>query len=508
MVAAMGDGKFLGCRGLDAWRAGGLAWCVALAGVCTAPAAQTIRVAEYNIEADVNGNTTPNSGLDTVLEAIGENYVNGAAHPLDILALEETTSNTATVAPIVTALNSYYGSNSLVSYAMSSLQGTESGGDPSTGNGPNSMVYNTKTVTLLASAGIGTPTGSTNGEYRQVMRYEFMPVGGATGTQFYVYVSHMKSSASGTTATDQKYRGEEAVIIFNDIKTLAANGGVLAMGDFNLDGSTEAAYKTLTASGTYQLVDPLNASNNYNEDWNSSTYLTLLTEADTALAYRDDIQFMSAAVYNGTSTTGLHYVPGSFNIFGNNGSVAFGGSVNSSKNTALNGLQGSITAASALSALTTASDHLPVVADYTVVSPTPYSTWQSKYFTSAQLANAAVSGNAADPDGDGIPNLLEYALNLSPTTPSVAGLPTVGQTVVSGSSYLTLAFTKVIADTDITYVPQVSGGLAAWNSGASYVATVSTTNNADGLTQTVVVRDLTPMAGAGQRFIRLAVTMP
>ncbi len=66
----------------------------------------------------------------------------------------------------------------------------------------------------------------------------------------------------------------------------------------------------------------------------------------------------------------------------------------------------------------------------------------------------------------------------------------------------------MIADTDITYVPQVSGDLTAWNSGASYVATVSTTNNADGLTQTVVVRDLTPFTGAEERFIRLAVTMP
>ena len=99
-------------------------------------------------------------------------------------------------------------------------------------------------------------------------------------------------------------------------------------------------------------------------------------------------------------------------------------------------------------------------------------------------------------------------MNLSPTTPGVAGLPTVGTTIIGGSAYLTLTFIKVIANTDISYVPQVSGDLATWNSGTSYVATVSTTNNADGLTQTVVVRDLTAMGGAGKRFIRLAVTMP
>ncbi len=491
------------------WNALRRAWPLALlfwtVGVRAASAAQTIRVVAYNIEADVNGNTAPNSGLYTVLEAIGENEVGGAAHPLDVLALEETTSNTATVAPIVAALNGYYGAGT---YAMSSLQGTESGNNPSTGNGPNALVYNAKTVTLLASAGVGTPTGSTNGEYRQVMRYELMPVGGAAGTQFYVYVSHMKSSASGTTAAVQKARGQEAAIIVANMKTLPANGGVLVMGDFNLDGSTEAAYQTLTASGTYQLLDPLNASNDYNETWDTSTYLTFLTESSTSIDYRDDIQFMAAAVYNGTSTAGLRYVPGSFNIFGNNGSMALGKSVGQSTNTALNGLVGSITPAAARSALTTASDHLPVVADYVVVPPTPYGAWQAKNFTGMQLSDPTVSGNAADPDGDGIPNLLEYALNLSPTTPGVTGLPTVGKTVVDGSTYLTLTFTRVIANTDISYVPQVSGDLATWNAGANYVTTVSTANNMDNLTQTVVVRDLTPMTGAGQRFIRLAVTLP
>ena len=101
-------------------------------------AAQTIRVVCYNIEADISGVTTPRPGLYTVLEAIGENYVGGAAHPLDILTLEETTSNATTVAPIVSNLNTYY--NGAATYAQSGLQGTETGGDPTTGNGPNAIV--------------------------------------------------------------------------------------------------------------------------------------------------------------------------------------------------------------------------------------------------------------------------------------------------------------------------------------------------------------------------------
>ena len=277
------------------------------------------------------------------------------------------------------------------------------------------------------------------------MRYEFQPVGGASGTQFYVYVSHMKSSASGTPANDQKYRGEEAVIIENDIKALPANGGVLAMGDFNLDGSTEAAYKTLTAAGAYQLIDPINPTDNFMETWNTNTYF--LTETATGLKYRDDIQFdVGGRCTTARPRRGLHYVSGSYNVFGNNGTPSTGDSVNESANTSLNGLQGPITPAIALKDLTTASDHLPTVVDYTVA--TPYSTWQAQYFTSAELANPAISGDDADPDGDGIPNLVEYALGLLPRTAGVAGLPTVSTTTISGSKYLTLTYTQIIADTE------------------------------------------------------------
>src|SRR5271170_5255768 len=171
----------------------------------------TLRIVDWNIEDDINGATTPLPGFNTVLQGIGNEIIAGDAQPLDIMALEETTSNATTVHPILNMLNGdYAGAN----YKISSYQGTESGNDPTDGNGPNAIVYNANTVQLLASVGVGTPEGATNGEYRQVMRYEFLPVGGSS--PFYVYVSHMKSGSGTTNATD---RGEEAVIIRNDEAT-------------------------------------------------------------------------------------------------------------------------------------------------------------------------------------------------------------------------------------------------------------------------------------------------
>ena len=324
----------------------------------------TLRIVNYNIAADVNGYTAARPGLDTVLEAIGEQNVNGVIQPADVIALEETTSNAATVEPLATTLNAYYGTPL---YAASPYQGMEVGNSPGTGNGPNSVLYNTQTLVLLDSVGVGEPLGYANGEYRQIVRYEFEPVGGTMANAFYVYVSHMKSSSSGKPEAVRASRAQEAGIIRSDAASLPATACVLYMGDFNLDGSTEPAYQDLTAIGASQGVDPLNANPQNNaETWDSATYVSIATESANALRYRDDIQFSSLNVYDGLVSGGLQYLTGSYRNFGNNGTTPFRQSVNDGSNTALDNLQGPITAATALSALTTASDHLPIVADYAI----------------------------------------------------------------------------------------------------------------------------------------------
>ena len=186
-----------------------------IAGVCVElnAFAQTriLRIVTYNIEADISvdnvqptftnevssvGAGPPLPGLIApptnatnysaggVLEGVGEELLNGNAQPLDILALEETTSNPITVAPIANGLNTFYGVPGM--YSNSAYQATESGGNPGSGNGPNALVYNTKTVQLLSSVPIDPPEGTGqlggvssgySGEYREVMRYQFAPAG-------------------------------------------------------------------------------------------------------------------------------------------------------------------------------------------------------------------------------------------------------------------------------------------------------------------------------------------
>ncbi len=364
-----------------------------------------MRIVTYNIEADTDGYTAARPGLIAppantnnvqaggVLEGIGEEILGSdPARPLDVLALQETTSNTITVAPIVNGLNSFYNAPGM--YAMSSYQATENGGFVASGNGPNALVYNTKTLQLLASVPVDPPGGINNlgpnsGEYREVMRYEFAPAGMTpTATnEFYIYVSHYKASPG---SNNEAYRNGEARIIRNgEANNLPANARVLYVGDYNITTSGEASYQTILSNtapnGIHQGqgIDPMNPTGASNINWANSnappSILAMETESSTYLRYRDDLQVMTTNVYFGVAG-GLALVPGTYHVFGNNGTTPYYGSVNSDSNTALNSDLASgapISASQLYLDLTTASDHLPVVADYTIPITVPAPVFQS-----------------------------------------------------------------------------------------------------------------------------------
>jgi hypothetical protein len=400
---------------------------------------RVLRVVAYNIEADItltNKQSTftnvvtsategpplpgliapPTNALAVqfggVLEGIGEEVVNGNAQPLDILALEETTSTSATIAPIVSGLNTFYGVAGM--YSNSTYQATESGNNPTFGNGPNALVYNTLTVQLLASTPIDPPGGTSqlggvssgkSGEYREVMRYQFAPAGVPANASnvFYVYVSHYKSGDESTANNPESRAGEAFIVRSNMMTTLPPTARVLHVGDLNTGDASEQMYGILTAPGTNQLLDPLNTGRSLTTNFDSSATRGILTDSSTDLQYRDDYQMMTTNVYFGTAG-GLSLVPGAYHAFGNNGTVTYQHSVNSAGNTALNNnlvTNGPVfvSAAQLLIDLTGASDHLPIVADYTIPVPAPV------------LNQVSVSGNdLVFSVTNGITNAVYYVL--------------------------------------------------------------------------------------------------
>ncbi len=136
-----------------------------------------------------------------------------------------------------------------------------------------------------------------------------------------------------------------------------------------------------------------------------------------------------------------------------------------------------------------------------ITTPTQYQSYLAMYFTPQQLADPTITGDTADPDHDGIGNLLEYAFGSNPTKSDVSRLPLVS--VQNG--YLTISFIQRVAPADVTYTVEVSGDLNTWSSGSGATTTVSTTA-IDVATQRVVVRDNTQTNAAAKRFIRVRVS--
>jgi kumamolisin len=144
---------------------------------------------------------------------------------------------------------------------------------------------------------------------------------------------------------------------------------------------------------------------------------------------------------------------------------------------------------------------------FTLTVQGTFSLWQSLYF-----ANGGTSPNAgalATPAGDGIPNLIKYALGANPLVPSASALP-AGALAIDpndGQPHLTLTVSLDATATGITVTPQVSSDVVTWQSGAGYteIASDSTVNGI----RTVTFRDLTPAGTPGvNRYIRLSVSMP
>ena len=130
---------------------------------------------------------------------------------------------------------------------------------------------------------------------------------------------------------------------------------------------------------------------------------------------------------------------------------------------------------------------------------TAFSSWQSQYFTAAQLADATISGPNADPYGSGVPNLLAYALQLNPATAEPTNVPTAAPS----NGHLVMTYFVPASITDVSYIPEVSTDLQTWNSGTGYVQVMSNVSSASG--NTITVQDTLPTT-APKHFMHLRVT--
>lgn len=287
----------------------------------------------------------PRSGLGDILEAIGNEEVNGIAKPIDVLSLQEQSSSVTTTQAIVDLLNDIYGAGT---YDRATLDGGTSGG------GRPGLIYNTTTVSLESQAAFGEV--NTSAQARQTLRYE-LGLAGYDDAEFVLYSNHYKAS---TGPTNRARRLVEAEAVRANADQLGQGTNIIYTGDFNIRSSSEDMYAALLAPGNGQAFDPIDSPGNWHE---SATFAAIHTQAPASVSSgglagsgvddRFDFQLVSGELLDGE---GLNYIPGSYRSFGNNGTHTLSGAIST----------GTGASSEILQTLEAVSDHLPVIADYQV----------------------------------------------------------------------------------------------------------------------------------------------
>lgn len=77
----------------------------------------------------------------------------------------------------------------------------------------------------------------------------------------------------------------------------------------------------------------------------------------------------------------------------------------------------------------------------------PYNDWQGEHFTEQELSDPVISSDDADPDNDGLSNLIEYALGDDPKEPSAVSRPAAA----FDGAHLSFLFKRLPARTDLIY---------------------------------------------------------
>jgi hypothetical protein len=211
--------------------------------------------------------------------------------------------------------------------------------------------------------------------------------------------------------------------------------------------------------------------------------VTITRTGDTTLAMQVPL------LIGGTAVSGTHYqaIPSNVTIPAGQSSLAL--QITPVSDSLAQGSRSVIVSVAADFALVRDAAQQAVV----TIQDKPFDAWRFANFTAPELANPAISGETADPEGDHLANLIEYALGLPPKSPSVS--PVIP---VEPANHLTLSVSKNPAATDITWGAVVSANLISWN------PAVIVTNDASNFT----ARDGILITDAERRLIRLKITRP
>jgi len=141
----------------------------------------------------------------------------------------------------------------------------------------------------------------------------------------------------------------------------------------------------------------------------------------------------------------------------------------------------------------------PTTFFFHVLPLAPFETFQTNHWLST--APLEIVGPAADPDGDGIPNLAEFAHATDPNHAGATNIPTYLLVNANGTNYGAVRFTRNKAATDVLMTAEMAPAPnGPWSTMTNLVSTVD-----QGATELVTYRDVVPVSMATNRFGRVRV---
>jgi hypothetical protein len=144
----------------------------------------------------------------------------------------------------------------------------------------------------------------------------------------------------------------------------------------------------------------------------------------------------------------------------------------------------------------TPANQLVATPQATILKNDSYAAWAATKFSAAELANPAVSGADANPEGDGQSNWMEYTYGLEP---KIADATQLDAQILAG--HLTISYRRNSLASQATITPEISSDLISWQSGPTNLVEIASEPLGGGV-ERVTVQDV-ENASAGPRFVRL-----
>ena len=237
-------------------------------------------------------------------------------------------------------------------------QGTYTSSGEDTYGGAQAMFYHSSLFTEITSGHDDMYTGAG----RRSDRWQLRVLGTSNPPiDLYVYSGHLKASTGSANQAERLFGIEQ---ILENAAELPAGSKIIYAGDYNIYSNGEPAYEELVAPGPVAGIDPYG-----NGSWSGSSNGYKHTQSPRASAGggliggslddRFDFHVHTASLADGM---GVDYMPGTLRPLGNDGNH-YDEAINAGTNTYF---PGDTARSNALAdALHDASDHIPVMADYT-----------------------------------------------------------------------------------------------------------------------------------------------